>query len=301
MRNLEHVRFVWWQLALAGLLVQLLLFADPIQERVGAEGPFIYVLSTLAVLVALLRNLRLPGLAIIAVGAILNLVPVLANGGYMPSSPEAWLELTGVAALPVAYYSNVDAHRSRHAASPSWATSSSSRDRCRWPRPSRSVTPSSPLGAVVFLVERDALGRRPSPACLRDGDRSRCTADGGARRERPHALKHDLRAPSTPTMARTSILDRGDGVLELMASIREGEPVSPSAITTAAEPSGSDEGGLLRRWLPGTAASDVRAPAPWHVCRCRRSAAACWSWSASAASPSPTTTWPWPASRPASW
>jgi hypothetical protein len=106
-RNLERVRFRWWQLAVAGLLVQLLLFADPIQERVGAEGPLIYVASTLAVLVALLRNLRLPGLALIAVGAILNLVPILANGGYMPSSPEVWRELTGVAAVPVAFYSNV--------------------------------------------------------------------------------------------------------------------------------------------------------------------------------------------------
>lgn len=105
-RELERVHFGWWQLALAGLLVQLVLFADPIQERVGAEGPFIYVASTLAVMAALLRNLRLPGLAIIAAGAVLNLIPVLANGGYMPSSPGAWLELTGSAAIPVTHYSN---------------------------------------------------------------------------------------------------------------------------------------------------------------------------------------------------
>lgn len=107
LRNLEHVHFVWWQLALAGLLVQLVLFADPVQQRVGAEGPAIYVLSTLAVLIALLRNLRLPGLAVIAAGAVLNLIPILTNGGYMPSSPDVWRELTGVAAVPIAYYSNV--------------------------------------------------------------------------------------------------------------------------------------------------------------------------------------------------
>jgi hypothetical protein len=87
--------------------VQLVLFADPVQVRIGAAGPLIYIVSTLAVLAALLRNVRLPGLAVIAAGALLNLTAVLANGGYMPSSPDVWLELTGAAALPVSYYSNV--------------------------------------------------------------------------------------------------------------------------------------------------------------------------------------------------
>ncbi len=104
--NLEHVRFTWWPLALAGLAVQLALFAGPVAQHVGPEGPVIYVASTLVVLAALLRNLALPGLAIIAIGAILNLIPVIANGGAMPSAPEAWLALNGVAALPVSHFSN---------------------------------------------------------------------------------------------------------------------------------------------------------------------------------------------------
>lgn len=105
--DLERVHFAWWRLALAGLGVQLVLFFDPVQERVGPEGPVIYVLSTLAVLAALLRNLRLPGLPILAAGAILNLIPILANGGYMPSSPAAWMELSGSATLPASHYANV--------------------------------------------------------------------------------------------------------------------------------------------------------------------------------------------------
>jgi hypothetical protein len=104
--NLEQVRFAWWPLALGGLAVQAVLFAGPVAEHVGPEGPVIYVVSTLVVLAALLRNLALPGLAIIAVGAVLNLIPVLANGGAMPSAPEAWLALNGTAALPTSHFSN---------------------------------------------------------------------------------------------------------------------------------------------------------------------------------------------------
>ena len=48
----------------------------------------------------------MPGLAIVAVGALLNLIPVIANGGAMPSAPEAWLALNGVPALPVSHFSN---------------------------------------------------------------------------------------------------------------------------------------------------------------------------------------------------
>ena len=105
-RNLERIDFVWWQLALAGLLVQLIIFAGPVAERVGSWGPAVYVISTLAVMAALLRNLRYRGLAVIAVGAGLNLVAVIANGGAMPSAPEAWFSLTGVAALPVTHFTN---------------------------------------------------------------------------------------------------------------------------------------------------------------------------------------------------
>jgi hypothetical protein len=104
--NLEQVHFTWWPLALGGLLVQVVLFAGPVAERIGAAGPAIYVLSTLAVLAALLRNISMPGLPILAVGAILNLIPILANGGAMPSSPDAWLALTGVAKLPTDAFSN---------------------------------------------------------------------------------------------------------------------------------------------------------------------------------------------------
>jgi hypothetical protein len=103
---LANVRIRLWQVALAGLLFQLALFAPPLAEVVGPLGPPLYVTSSAAVLVALVANMRQPGFAVIALGAVLNLVAIVANGGQMPGSPEAFASLTGVAQVPVEHFSN---------------------------------------------------------------------------------------------------------------------------------------------------------------------------------------------------
>ena len=103
---LGTTRIAWLPVALGGLLIQALLFSSPVATRIGDAGPAIYVGSTLAVFAALLRNLRSPGFALIAVGALCNLVAILANGGAMPSSPDAWLALDGVARVPAGEYTN---------------------------------------------------------------------------------------------------------------------------------------------------------------------------------------------------
>lgn len=87
--GLAGVRVRWAPLALIGLLTQVALFLEPVVERIGGLGPPIYVASSALVLVVVLRNLRLPGLAAVAAGASLNLVAILLNGGYMPASPGA--------------------------------------------------------------------------------------------------------------------------------------------------------------------------------------------------------------------
>ena len=87
--RLGDVRFRWGWLAIAGLAVQVLLFSGPITEAVGPAGPPIYVASTAAVLVAVLRNLRIPGIALVAIGAASNLLAIAVNGGVMPATPEA--------------------------------------------------------------------------------------------------------------------------------------------------------------------------------------------------------------------
>ncbi|MET0772194.1 MAG: DUF5317 family protein [Candidatus Limnocylindrales bacterium] len=99
-----HIR--WLGVAVVGLVFQLVLFHPLVAERVGDLGPVLYVASTVLVFAALLRNLSLPGLPIVALGAALNLLAILANGGAMPSDPGAWLTLTGVAAIPTDDFTN---------------------------------------------------------------------------------------------------------------------------------------------------------------------------------------------------
>lgn len=87
--SLGQIRIRWAALAMAGLLVQVVLFFGPVAERVGALGTPIYIGSTALVLVVVVRNLAIPGLALVAVGALSNLVAITANGGQMPASADA--------------------------------------------------------------------------------------------------------------------------------------------------------------------------------------------------------------------
>ena len=78
----------WSWLAIGGLAIQLVLFFPGI-DAFGAATPLLYVASTAAVLACVLRNARLPGFPIIALGGGSNLLAIVANGGAMPVSPEA--------------------------------------------------------------------------------------------------------------------------------------------------------------------------------------------------------------------
>jgi hypothetical protein len=87
--RLGAFRIRWAPLAIAGLAVQLVLFT-PVGEALGSDAAsVVYVASTAAVLVVVIRNLRVAGLALVALGASLNLVAIVANGGSMPADPEA--------------------------------------------------------------------------------------------------------------------------------------------------------------------------------------------------------------------
>ena len=91
--GLGRLTIAWWPLAVAGLAVQLVLFSEAGERLVGDAGPVVYLASTVAVLVVVLRNLRVAGLALVAVGAVSNLAAIVANGGYMPADPAALASL----------------------------------------------------------------------------------------------------------------------------------------------------------------------------------------------------------------
>lgn len=91
--GLGSLRFRWSGVMLGGLLVQVVLFSDAVAERIGPLGPPIYVASTTLVLTAVLANRSIPGMAIVALGAVSNLAAIVANGGFMPASRSALVTL----------------------------------------------------------------------------------------------------------------------------------------------------------------------------------------------------------------
>ena len=101
--NLGRIPLRWSGAIAGGMLLQILLFIEPVTVRIGDLGPPIYLASSFVVLAAVVRNWRIPGLPILATGAAANLAAILANGGYMPASPAAMAAL-GRAEIEV--YSN---------------------------------------------------------------------------------------------------------------------------------------------------------------------------------------------------
>src|SRR4029453_6487052 len=99
--GLATLRFRYGWVMLAGLVTQGVLFSPARTGVLRELGPPIYVVSTGAVIAAVLLNLRITGMAIVALGAISNLTAIVLNGGYMPADPGAMAALGKIE--PTAY------------------------------------------------------------------------------------------------------------------------------------------------------------------------------------------------------
>jgi hypothetical protein len=95
-RNLARLRFLWWPLALLGLVLQLV----PIPSMQGQMDHWLAVLLLIASYLVLLAfvavNLRLPGFPLIALAFTLNAVVIAVNGG-MPVRDSALRQAYGPA------------------------------------------------------------------------------------------------------------------------------------------------------------------------------------------------------------
>ena len=100
LEHLRQVRLRWVPVALVGLAVQIVLFAAPSGSWPEWVVPLVYEASTLAVFIAVLRNLAIPGVVLIAIGAACNLLAIVANGGWMPADPAALASVGGLPAGP---------------------------------------------------------------------------------------------------------------------------------------------------------------------------------------------------------
>jgi hypothetical protein len=87
--RLGRLRFRWGALIAVGMAVQLSLFSSPVGAWLGDAAPAVYILSNVMVLIAVTVNLAIRGLALVMAGGGSNLLAIVANGGYMPVSPEA--------------------------------------------------------------------------------------------------------------------------------------------------------------------------------------------------------------------
>ena len=89
LQGLAAIRIHWAALAFASFGLQIGLLSEPVSTAIGDLGAPIYVASSALVLAVVLRNVPIPGLAIVAIGATSNLAAIVANGGWMPASPSA--------------------------------------------------------------------------------------------------------------------------------------------------------------------------------------------------------------------
>lgn len=94
--HLSALPLRWPAMPLLAFAAQaLVVYVIPESRRQGAWSLHagILILSYLVLLLFVWRNRRIPGMALAGIGLILNLAVMLANGGYMPITPQAMAQI----------------------------------------------------------------------------------------------------------------------------------------------------------------------------------------------------------------
>ena len=98
--RLGEVSFRLGWLALLAFALQLVIIYAPLPQNPGWQSPRVWLLlgSYVLLIAVVVANRKLPGFWLVALGLGLNLLAMLANGGYMPVTAEA-LQRAGLAQL----------------------------------------------------------------------------------------------------------------------------------------------------------------------------------------------------------
>jgi hypothetical protein len=92
----KTLRLRWMPLLFVAIFTQIVIFTYIAGQRgfVREYGPYIHIATLLATLLVMSRNLHIRGMQLIMLGAALNALVIIVNGGFMPS-PEARLASAG--------------------------------------------------------------------------------------------------------------------------------------------------------------------------------------------------------------
>jgi hypothetical protein len=91
LRRLAHLplRWAWVALVAFGLQIFLIYFPEPVSAGIFSPHVGVLILSYALLIAVVWQNRTLPGVWLIGLGFLSNLVVMLVNGGYMPITAEA--------------------------------------------------------------------------------------------------------------------------------------------------------------------------------------------------------------------
>lgn len=88
--NFKDLRLRWIPLVIGAFALQLLIFTPFLSASLISVGTqALYVLSMALLTIWVAANWRIPGMALMAAGLLMNLAAIVANGGHMPVSPAS--------------------------------------------------------------------------------------------------------------------------------------------------------------------------------------------------------------------
>ena len=94
LKPVSGLRIRYLALLVAAVVVQMAIFTPILGTRqfIHETGPYIYIATLLVTLFVMFNNRQIPGMTVIMLGAFLNALVIIANGGYMPSPASALRE-----------------------------------------------------------------------------------------------------------------------------------------------------------------------------------------------------------------